>query len=735
MAPVFPNRMAKCRAKKKENEAKWNEYLEKDKLRNRVNRTKQKNRISLDSKLLEEKRNKDRERQRLCRLRKKEAKTNVTDSKLGTYKSPNTLGKAVKRVKKTLPISPGKKVAVLKQLINENFDKNVCQSLFNLTQSRTGPRKLTEECRQTVLDFFHNDEISRQAPGKADVKSVKDPRTGKRNLKQIRHMVMGIKEAYEEFKTCYPEMIISRSKFFSLRPKNILPVGNMPHNVCVCRYHANATHLIEAIFKCDASFPKTHKALLEAVCCNTAREECMNNNCKKCVYDLKTLLSKDCDLNHTCKWKQWQEIDKRPSLVEKSTTLGECVQELNKQLQFFKIHCFTKKKQATYFDVCKNTIKDNPSQAVMQIDFAENFSLIHQDEIQSAHWSHSQVTIFTCCLWHKTGVKSYVVVSNDLKHSKYSVWVFLKSIFAEVKKELPEINHIYLFSDNCAAQFKSRFSVTNICHSKDDFGVTIEWDFFASGHGKGAVDGLGGTVKRLVWRAVQGRLAIINSAVEFYNFCASKCKGIKALYVCSEYINKFVPQLDKRWENLSPIPKIQSSHHFQIYDKEHILVGAVTQSEMLKVAIYKEKSKVEKLTQTLNKKRLRYEDVYSSNTSDDDEEFKISSAKMSHIGGKEHTHSDQPVTLTPGTFVLVQLVSSRGNTYRYVGVCQSNVHEDGDIDILYLKKYNNSNKEFVINEADEKKVSSQDVLRVLEVPKMVIVGRERAVYQFSEAPY
>lgn len=138
-----------------------------------------------------------------------------------------------------------------------------------------------------------------------------------------------------------------------------------------------------------------------------------------------------------CKWKQWQEIDKRPSLVEKSTTLGECVQELNKQLQFFKIHCFTKKKQATYFDVCKNTIKDNPSQAVMQIDFAENFSLIHQDEIQSAHWSHSQVTIFTCCLWHKTGVKSYVVVSNDLKHSKYSVWVFLKSIFAEVKKELP----------------------------------------------------------------------------------------------------------------------------------------------------------------------------------------------------------------------------------------------------------------------------------------------------------
>ena len=35
----------------------------------------------------------------------------------------------------------------------------------------------------------------------------------------------------------------------------------------------------------------------------------------------------------------------------------------------------------------------------------------------------------------------------------------------------------------------------NLCHHKDDFKVAAEWYFSATSHGKGACDGLGGTVK------------------------------------------------------------------------------------------------------------------------------------------------------------------------------------------------------------------------------------------------
>jgi len=41
----------------------------------------------------------------------------------------------------------------------------------------------------------------------------------------------------------------------------------------------------------------------------------------------------------------------------------------------------------------------------------------------------------------------------------------------------------------------------NLCHHKSDFGMDAEWHFFATSHGKGPCDGLGGTIKRLAARA------------------------------------------------------------------------------------------------------------------------------------------------------------------------------------------------------------------------------------------
>ena len=41
----------------------------------------------------------------------------------------------------------------------------------------------------------------------------------------------------------------------------------------------------------------------------------------------------------------------------------------------------------------------------------------------------------------------------------------------------------------------------NLCHHEEDFGILAEWHFSATAHGKGACDGLGGTVKRLSARA------------------------------------------------------------------------------------------------------------------------------------------------------------------------------------------------------------------------------------------
>lgn len=41
----------------------------------------------------------------------------------------------------------------------------------------------------------------------------------------------------------------------------------------------------------------------------------------------------------------------------------------------------------------------------------------------------------------------------------------------------------------------------NLNYHKEDFGINAEWHFFATAHGKGPCDGVGGTVKRMAARA------------------------------------------------------------------------------------------------------------------------------------------------------------------------------------------------------------------------------------------
>lgn len=121
---------------------------------------------------------------------------------------------------------------------------------------------------------------------------------------------------------------------------------------------------------------------------------------------------------------------------------------------------------------------------MIQIDFAENYEMVHQDEIQSAHWSHKQVTIFTCCIWLAGETKSVAIVSNETAHSKQTVWKFMKEIFAYIK-DISATNpktKLYIFSDNCAAQFKNKFIMSSLYELQEYAGATVEFGIFLPHH-------------------------------------------------------------------------------------------------------------------------------------------------------------------------------------------------------------------------------------------------------------
>lgn len=190
------------------------------------------------------------------------------------------------------------------------------------------------------------------------------------------------------------------------------------------------------------------------------------------------------------------------------------------------------------------------------------------------------MTIFTAVAWLSNATRSFAIISDNLSHNKCSVYAFLKKIILELKKQNGKLKYISIFSDGCAAQFKNRYTLSNLCFMEQDYGVTAEWNFFATSHGKGAVDAVGGLVKRTVWLEVKSRKASISNALEFHNCAESKLTKIKILFVCDNEIELNKDMLSRRWSCVKSIPRIQSKHHFEKLSCQQLLTGLTSSSSL-----------------------------------------------------------------------------------------------------------------------------------------------------------
>lgn len=596
MAPSN-NRCAKWRANLKDRKDDYETYLKKDRERKKKARAELKLKRQGDPLIDASERERKREEMRRYRQKSKTTPLKSPDANLGSYSCANTLRKAVVKSLKVLPQSPSKKRAVVRQLIKETFNKN---SDISLTSPSAFKKRISQATEIKVIKFYHSDGISWQAPGKRDFVSMKDG-AGKKVHAQKRYMLMTVNEAHAIFKKKHGD-IIGKSKFFALRPKNVLQVRETPHNVCVCIIHANFIFLVNSL---EGVFldKHDHTSLINVLCCDTKAEKCMTNKCRICQYDVQYLLKLDLDMLQKVKYKQWGKDQGHLKVLEKEVTLQFLIQEINKMIPTFKTHSYIKKIQSDYFDERKKNLNEND--AVIQVDFAENYSLIAQDEIQSAHWQHSQTTLFTCCIWMSKATRSYVVVSDDLTHSKESAWVFLKAIIADVQK-YKKLNNLYIFSDNCSAQFRSKFTLHNMLYLKDDLNVKyVEWSTFAPGHGKGSVDGIGGTVKRAVWLAVKARNKAVSTPIEFYECAINVVKKIKVLFIEKKDIEETCENLlAERWKNVCPIIGIRGIHYFK-KTGDQLSIAITSKSQLSKVPLKKVSFS------DINRERIPFRDVYS----------------------------------------------------------------------------------------------------------------------------
>ena len=152
-------------------------------------------------------------------------------------------------------------------------------------------------------------------------------------------------------------------------------------------------------------------------------------------------------------------------------------------------------------------------------------------------FGHTCFSLFTACCYYRSINSSHLenvpitITSESSDHSRNAAFSCVNMIIQYMQKKThPEnINKVFVWSDGCASQFRSKFVFSLMTYF--DKTMDVEWHYNEAHHGKGPMDGVGGTVKNVVFRNVKSGKALINSPKEFANCAAQLVPSISSLYL------------------------------------------------------------------------------------------------------------------------------------------------------------------------------------------------------------
>lgn len=239
-------------------------------------------------------------------------------------------------------------------------------------------------------------------------------------------------------------------------------------------------------------------------------------------------------------------------------------------------HDFLAKSQAAYLEKLKASLEQG--EFIITMDFSENYSFYVQDAVQSQHWSNDQATLHVYVVYYKKNGflchKNFVLVSESVNHDATAVHLYNSKLISFLKEEFnsQDIKKFHYFSDGAGSQYKNRFNFLNLLYHERDFGVQAEWNFFATAHGKGACDGIGGCVKRNAYRASLQKetSAAITTTTKLFEWAQSFFKKIDFSYCSLQEYENHKKFLQKRFLNAKTIKNTRQFHCYVPIDGKQL---------------------------------------------------------------------------------------------------------------------------------------------------------------------
>lgn len=402
-----------------------------------------------------------------------------------------------------------------------------------------------ETLRNSIIKFLERDDNSRMMPGKNDKKRTQSGHMQKRVLNDSMACL------HMKFVTETSEKI-SLATFCRLRPNYICLTKFISRNTCLCQKHQNMALALKNMKSVGVKVPTSPDEFARQL-----KESSINLN------DIFLEISSE-----NVKYEQWKKIEmpdgrKRTKIVEREITKEDFVTVVQTQICEFQEHVARVRLQ---YEALHN-LKDNlpEGHAIIQMDFAENFTCSSAEEVQSAYWNSCAVTLHPVVTYYRASDgklthNNYVFVSDDLAHNFGTVYAILDKLMPMIKMKIPHLKTVHYWTDSPSSQYRNKSSFFIVSDHENIFGVTAVWNFFESGHGKGPCDGIGGTSKRTADLAIKQGKIIVQDAFDYHDKVQRYHTSASYVFVKSEDCATKRDELTEINRHLHPVKGTMQLH-------------------------------------------------------------------------------------------------------------------------------------------------------------------------------
>lgn len=419
-------------------------------------------------------------------------------------------------------------------------------SKVNGKLSHSSRRHLSEKSKQltdAIIAFLERGDKSRIMPGKDDFVNCNGEKVQKRYLNDYIHNL------HTKFRAENPNIRVGKKRLAQRRLKYIIPTLLSLCRTCLCQHHQNMSLKLRAFKALDVQVSTSPDVFIG------------NYKDENAVQELVDKLQAHVNFSH---WKRVDVDGKKTKILVVDMEKQKFGELFRKEVESFRRHAKRVQIQYGQMKMLKENLADD--EAIVQMDFAEKYTCQSLEEVQSAYWNVSMVTLHPAVAYYRSedrqvSHKSRVFISDELGHNAATVFAFIKDLIPHLKVMLPQIKHIHYYTDSPTSQYQNKTIFYLLSHHKELFGVSASWNFFEVGHGKGPCDGVGGSVKRMADEAVHQQKVTIQDASDFFAWMQQhqSSSSVSFSFVSKETCKAAQSEIE-RFGELKPVPGTISVH-------------------------------------------------------------------------------------------------------------------------------------------------------------------------------